>query len=162
VKVLAVVTDYDSLHAVLRARKEALDISCNTIDAAACLTAAHASKLLAPQPLKRANWDTLAFLLPALGLRLAVLEDPDAIKQLKKFPTRQVKTPERSLPWGRKGKQMRVSLRWQRRISSKGGAARAEKLTPAQRSASARKAAKARWRKPRITEITRPPGRPPA
>jgi hypothetical protein len=161
-KVLAVVQSYHDLHAVLRRRKDELDLSCQVIDRAGGLTGGHGSKLLAPQPLKRANWDTLAFLLPALGLRLAVLEDPDALAQLKKFPTRQVKTPSRSVPWCRKGKQMLVSMRFVRRIARQGGEARAQKLTPEQRSASARKAAKARWHKPRVVEITndRPARRP--
>jgi hypothetical protein len=155
VKVLAVVTDYDSLHRVLRARKDELDLSCQTIDRASGLTGGHGSKLLAPQPLKRANWETLSFLLPALGLRLAVLEDPDAIKQLKKFPTRQVKTPGRSLPWGRSGKQTVVSLRFVKRIARAGGEARAQKLSARQRTTIARKAARKRWSKPRVVEVNR-------
>jgi hypothetical protein len=90
------------------------------------------------------------------------LEDADAIEELKRrFSTRMVKTPARSVPWGRPSTQMVVSLRFVRRIARQGGEARPHKLTPAQRSASARKAAKARWRKPRVVEITKRAPRPP-
>ncbi len=161
VKLLAVVTDYDTLHAALRARKDELDLSCETIDKAAALGAGHVSKILAPQQIKKPGWQTLGFLLPALGMKLALLEDADALEQLRKFPKREVETPGRSVPWGRSGKQTVRSLRWVRRISSKGGQARARALTPARIRAIARKAAKARWRKPKVVEITkRAPGRP--
>jgi hypothetical protein len=84
-----------------------------------------------------------------------------SLGQFKKFSTRRVKTPGRSVPWGRPGTQTLVSLRFVRRIARQGGEARAQKLTPAQRTRSARKAAKARWRKPKVVEITkRVPGRP--
>jgi len=46
-----------------------------------------------------------------------------------------------SVAWGRSGKQL-VSRRWIKRIARKGGRARNRSLTPAQRSASARKAAR--------------------
>ncbi len=150
VKVLAVIDGYGSLHAALRSRREQLNISYETVDRAARLTRAHASKLLAPQPIKKAGWETLSFLLPALGARLILAEDLEALPQLKKFSTRVVKTPARSVPWGRPGTQMVVSLRFVKRIARQGGEARAQKLTPAQRSASARKAAKARWSRPKV------------
>jgi hypothetical protein len=153
VKVLAVVTDYDTLHAALRARKDELDLSCQVIDRAAALAVGHSSKILAPQQLKKPGWQTLGFLLPALGMKLALLEDAAAVEQLKKFSTRMVKTPARSVAWGRSGTQTVRSLRWVRRIARAGGEARAQKLTPAQRSASARKAAKARWHKPRVDSL---------
>src|SRR6266487_2945760 len=82
VKVLAVVTDYDTLHAALRARQDQLDISCQTIDRAAALANGHSSKILAPKQLKKPGWQTLGFLLPALGMKLALLEDADALEQL--------------------------------------------------------------------------------
>jgi hypothetical protein len=160
VKVLAVVDGYGSLHAALRSRREELNISCETVDRAARLTRAHASKLLAPQPLKKAGWETLSFLLPALGARLILAEDPQALAQLKKFSTRVVKTPARSVPWGRSGKQTVVSMRFVKRIARNGGEARARVLSPARKRAIARKAAKARWRKPKLVDITKRSSRP--
>jgi hypothetical protein len=52
VKILAFVTDYDTLHAALRSRKDELDLSCQMIDRAAALASGHVSKILAPQKLK--------------------------------------------------------------------------------------------------------------
>jgi len=94
-------------------------------------------------------------LLPALGAKLVLVEDAEALERLKRhFPTRQNKVSVRSVPCGRQGKQSVVSLRFVKRIARAGGETRARALTPMQRSASARKAAKARWSKPRMVEIT--------
>jgi hypothetical protein len=60
-----------------------------------------------------------------------------------------------SLPWAvRHGaKHFLVSKRWVRKIGRKGGEQRAKNLSPRRRSAIARKAAKARWSKPRLVEV---------
>jgi hypothetical protein len=144
--IIAEIVDYDSLHRALRERREALDLPFTEVDKAGGLASGHASKILSPSQIKRATLATVGFLAPALGAKLVLVEDLQSLEQLKKhFRTRQVKTPGRSVPWGRPGTQMVVSLRFVKRIARKGGEARARKLTPAQRSASARKAAKARW-----------------
>jgi hypothetical protein len=84
-------------------------------------------------------------LAPALGVKLALIEDPEALELLnRKFPKRELKVPARSVPWGRSGKHT-ASLRFIKRIAREGGKARALKLTPAQRSRIAREAALQRW-----------------
>jgi hypothetical protein len=65
--VIAITPDYDSLHRALRDRREQLNIAFTTLDRAAYLTSGHASKILSPSRLKRATFETLDFLLPALG-----------------------------------------------------------------------------------------------
>jgi hypothetical protein len=152
--IIADIFDYDSLHTALRNRREQLDISCEVVDRAAGLTRAHSSKLLAPQPIKRANWETLSFLLPALGVRLALLEDADAVAQLRKFPRRQVKTAIRAVATGR-GRKRLVSKKFLRKIAPLGGQARWKQMTPKQRSKHMRQVVLRRWRKPRLTEITK-------
>ncbi len=164
-KVLATLDGFDDLHHVLRRRADELQLARLTIDQAAGLTRGHAAKLLAPVPIKRASLETLFFLAPALGLRLAVVEDAEALAQIKqRYPEREICVGMRAVT-RRNGRHARknneVSLRHMRRIARAGGDARARALTRAQRSASARKAAKARWRKPRVVEIIRQPDRPP-
>lgn len=144
---LATIDSYEDLHQALRQRREALNISFETLDRAGALTSGHSSKLLSPSKIKRATFATLDFLLPALGLKLALIEDAQALEQLNKFPTREVKVSARSLPWGRSGKQGVVSMRFIKRIARAGGEARARKLAPAQRSLIASQAARARWRR---------------
>jgi hypothetical protein len=114
---------------------------------------------LSPAKLKRPTLTTIGYLAPALGAKLVLVEDPESLEQLKKFRTRQVEVSARSVPWGRPGTQTVRSLRWVRRIARAGGKSRAEALSPAECAASARKAAKARWHKPRVVEVTK---RPPA
>jgi hypothetical protein len=154
-KVLAVVQSYDDLHAALRARQDQLDISCQTIDRAAALANGHSSKVLAPQRLKKAGWQTLGFLLPALGMKLALLEDAAAVEQLRKFPKREIKPAIRAVPTGR-GRKRLVSKRFLRKIAPLGGKARMASMTAKQRSKHMRQVVLRRWHKPRVVEITKP------
>jgi hypothetical protein len=152
----------DDLRRFLRARVEQLDCSRECLDRISGLTPGHSSKLLSPIPLKGIGSTTLPLLLGGTGVMLVPVEDPEAMRRISRMlEKREVKVSGRSVPWGRKGTHTVVSKRFVKRIAREGGHARAEALTPAQRRASARKAAKARWRKPRVVEITRPPGRPP-
>jgi hypothetical protein len=145
--------DYAGLHRLLRERAESLNISRNTLDEAAGFTPGHASKLLAPRPIKNLGPVTLGLMLQGLGVQLLLVEDPDALKRISSQLTpREVPVPVRALRWGKAGILV-VSKRWVRRIAREGGRARALALTPKQRSASARKAAKARWTKPRVIEM---------
>jgi hypothetical protein len=76
---LAVIRGYEDLHRALRVQADRLNLSRLVIDEAAGLTRGHASKLLAPVPIKRATLETTFFLAPALGLRLALIEDAEAL-----------------------------------------------------------------------------------
>jgi len=152
--IIAEVIDYDSLHRALRERREALNIPFTELDRAGALAPGHSSKILSPAKLKRATLATIGYLAPALGAKLVLVEDLASLEHLRKhFRTRQVEVSARSVPWGRSGKQTVRSLRWVRRIGRTGGEARAQKLSARQLSAIARKAAKARWRKPRVIEV---------
>jgi hypothetical protein len=149
-RTLGVVKSYDDLHQLLRARAEELNVSRQTLDEAAGLTPGHASKLLSPTPIKKLGAVTMTLMLQVLGVRLIAQEDVEALAQLKRFPTREVEVPARSVPWGRKGTQAIVSMRFVRRIARAGGQARARALTAAQRSVIASQAAKARWRRRKV------------
>jgi hypothetical protein len=153
---LGVCHDYVGLHLILRARADELNVSRTTLDEVAGLTPGHASKLLAPRPLKKLGNLTLGLLLQTMGLKLVVVEDPEALERIRaKLIPREVPANVLSLPWAvRHGaKHFLVSKRWVRKIGRKGGEQRAKNLSPRRRRAIARKAAKERWSKPRVTEI---------
>ena len=149
-RTIGLVQNYDDLHQLLRQRAEELNLSREEIGRLGHLTGGHAAKLLAPVPIKRATFQTLEFLLPALGAALVLVEDPVSMEQIaRKATRREVQVGVRAYRWGQAGNRL-VSKRWIRRIAREGGRARAAKLTPAQRSRSARKAALARWSKPGV------------
>jgi hypothetical protein len=53
--------------------------SCSNVTAA---FEGHLSKILPQNPTKKIGWDTLPLLLGGCGLRLVVIEDPEATKRL--------------------------------------------------------------------------------
>jgi hypothetical protein len=87
-QVYASVASMVELHDALRLRFEELDISRETIEHASGLTPGYASKLLRPVPNKRFGETSLFLILPVAGLRLALLEDPEA---MRRFTLRQPK-----------------------------------------------------------------------
>ena len=144
---LGICQDYDGLHRILRDRAEELNVSRTTLDEAAGFTPGHASKLLAPRPLKKLGAVTLGLMLQVMGLKLVVVEDVEALERISaKLIPREVPANVLSLSWGR-AKHLLVSKRWVKKNGRKGGKQRAKNLWPRQRSAIARKAAKARWHK---------------
>jgi hypothetical protein len=150
---LGVARDYHELHQLLRNRADELNVSRSTLDSAGLLADGHASKILSPGKQKILGPVTTGLILQVLGLQLLVVEDLEALGRIKpKLVPRETTVPERALRWGKAGNHI-VSKRWVRRIAREGGRARALALTPKQRSASARKAAKARWSKPRLVEV---------
>jgi hypothetical protein len=76
-----VVTDYADLLAALRQRKEELNASMATIDEVAGLPQGYVSKLLAQ--IKGISRTSLGPLLGALGLKLLVVEDPEALDRVR-------------------------------------------------------------------------------
>ena len=79
---LGVCHDYDGLHRILRDRAEELNVSRTTLDEAAGFTSGHASKLLAPRPLKKLGATTLGLMLQVMGLKLVVVEDPEQLQRI--------------------------------------------------------------------------------
>jgi hypothetical protein len=141
---LAIVRDYEALHALLRARSGELGLTREQMDERVGLAAGHSSKLLARVPIKRLGAATLGPVLTALGLALIAVEDGEAValieKQLLASDNTSDKTPNR-YDWRRmKG------TGWARQMNG----LRTLKLTAEQRRASASRAARARWQKRRL------------
>jgi hypothetical protein len=154
---LAMVSNYCDLIVALRARCEELRISREALDHISGLQSGYAGKLLAmPRPqtsmrvLGRTSFDLM---LPALGLKLAVLEDEAAMRRLRKrLGDPHLETMVRAKPLSTVAStNSPPGLRaiFLRTIGTLGGYARASKLSPKRRIAIARRAAKTRWRRAR-------------
>jgi hypothetical protein len=82
-RTLGVARDYAQLHALLRQRAEALNISRETIDQISGLPIGYSGTILAPARRKNLGPISLGAMLGALGLALVVVEDPDALARIK-------------------------------------------------------------------------------
>ena len=80
---LAEVRSYEDLQRALRERADALNVSRLTIDDASGLQSGYSAKLLAVRPSKRLGPATLPLLLGALGLKLLVVEDLEALERIR-------------------------------------------------------------------------------
>jgi hypothetical protein len=100
---LAVVCDYAQLHAALRRPAEEIGISRVEIDRLAGLADGHASKLLSPVPIKKLGHISLGPILSVLGLKIALIEDPEAVaRTIRMAEPRQechVGDPARKFRW---------------------------------------------------------------
>lgn len=150
---IATVRTYDDFKNALRARADELQMSRATIDAFG-LPAGHAGNLLAPVPIKHIGPQSFGLLLTALGLKVLVVEDHEA------FAVYAVDAPKSKngrdahgamlTRKKRKGKHIRAG-------DSKWGAIMTARrlliLSDQRRKQIAKKAAKKRWRTPRIVEV---------
>jgi hypothetical protein len=129
------------VHWALRTAQAERGISCEEIDAAALLASGHASKLLAPIPIRRLGPETLFPLVWVLGKRLVIEDDPEAAAP----PRRNEKRGAAYVGSLKKAAERIVRL--QRRAWSRAAnEARNAKLSPERRSEIARTAARARQR----------------
>lgn len=76
------VRSYDDLIIALRAMKEFLGLSNETLEEIAGLTRGHCDKLLGPRRSKHIGRQTLPLILGALGVRLRVEIDPEQAKRV--------------------------------------------------------------------------------
>jgi hypothetical protein len=91
------------LIAALRARRDELQITHETIDAIAGWPAGYAGKLLAPEPIKNLGWMSLGLALDTLGIALVVVENKEQRKLVEgrwkqrerphQLPTQTASTP---------------------------------------------------------------------
>jgi hypothetical protein len=117
------------LHQLLRQRADALELTRASLDVLAHLPAGYSAKLLAPRPMKKLSDATLNFFLPALGVKLVLVEDPEALAMV-----RQRSDKRRSVTMLGAAIHIVVSRRELKRRSRNGGHKRAENLTPERRS----------------------------
>ncbi|THD56754.1 MAG: hypothetical protein E8A46_02610 [Bradyrhizobium sp.] len=72
------------LLAALRARRDELHLTHETIDAIAGWPAGYAGKLLAPEPIKNLGWSSLGLALNTFGIALVVVEDEEQKRRVEK------------------------------------------------------------------------------
>lgn len=81
-RVLATFDDYDGLIEALRQRKAELGLSCLLMDELSGLPAGYTGKVLGPRRIKSLGAISTDAINGALGVKLAVIEDPDAMKRM--------------------------------------------------------------------------------
>jgi len=153
-RIIATAGNYLQLIAAFRARLVELGLNYETVDELSGWTTRYCSKLLAEEPARNLGPMSLDAILGATGLKIALVEDPEKLEKIKRhrdFRPRKYAVRARGKHAGYIVR--RDTLEHMRRMGIEGGRARAEKLSERKRSAIARKAAKARWRKPRLVEV---------
>lgn len=136
-------TDYDTLQAVMRRVADERGISRESLDELAGTPKGYAGKVLSENPIRRLGPATMGALLQALGLKLLVVDDPEAIAKYtaraEARDARQVRSGHRlrKIPtwlWGRrKAREMRakqltdIDEKELRRIARKGWKTRRER-----------------------------------
>lgn len=169
---LATVRTWAELHAALRARSDEIGYDRLTLDELMGVGKGHASKLLAPIPIKNLGPKTFGDMFGALAVMALIVEDPDALKRIRhvaEIKGAQQRDPQWAACGAKRANSVRVLLN-PMLLKDKGGnpllldpeaakefcqimrARRALKTTPAQRRRIARKAARARWAKVRMAK----------
>jgi hypothetical protein len=131
---IAIARSYDDLRRAVADWCRQIGMTREELDAEADLTSGHASKLFSENAIKRLGIVSMGRVLAATGLVLIVAVDPDAPRR----PAQASGTPNGSVT---KHWRKTRGAAWGRRMA----ALRALKMTPHQRTASARTAALARW-----------------
>ena len=80
-KQLAIVNEYNAFHRVLRQRAEELKAAQGTLDEVSGMTSGYVAKLLGEGKSRRIGWESLGPLLGALGLKLVLCEDANAMRR---------------------------------------------------------------------------------
>jgi hypothetical protein len=150
-RILGAANTYDGLMDLLRKRKNELGITFECLDAASGTQPGYSAKICAPVPIRVLGRLSLGLMLQAMGLTLLVCEDRAALEKIRnqleqrKRPKRDAsnampaaprKKRRKFLPFSRSPEFARL-MRVQQLAN----------LTPEQRSASARRAARIRWRR---------------
>jgi hypothetical protein len=139
--IFASVSSMADIREALRTRFDALEIARTTIDDAAGLQEGYSAKLLAG--LKGFGPTTLFPMLETAGLRLALVEDPEALERARKLEKRVAQAVRcRAVGMATLKAARPVVLR---ELGAKGGRATMAKRTAETRRALAQAAANARW-----------------
>ena len=149
---LATVRDYAGLIQALRQRSDELKVSRGTLDEIAGLQSGYAGKLLSSQPVRTLGRTSLGPMLGAMGCALWLVEDLTQFEKIRKRLVRRKWQPR-----DKNACHTMLTTRRRRRWRFPPGpefarlmsARRVLALSDEQRSAIARKAANARWRRSR-------------
>lgn len=152
---LGTARNYQELHALIRARVGSLGVTFETVDAIAGLPSRYATKLLSPVPMKAIGKISLGPLLGALGLKLIVAVDDEALARITGRLVQRARnqvgadagmhTPKRKKKRG----VWKGNSQWGKVMAAR----RKLVLSESKRTSLARHAARARWRGTRPIEV---------
>lgn len=141
VQVLGRFLTLDELQAIMRERREKLDLSFEVVDKLVGCTARYAAKVLAPRPARKLTRESVPWFAEGLALGLIAVDLPTERARIT------ANHPKRN-----SGKAVhagtvlfKFSRRHMRKIQRKGGENSRKNLPRWKRKALARKAARARW-----------------
>jgi hypothetical protein len=152
--------DYDAMVAQLRSWVDARGISSALLDELSGLAKGHSGKLLGDAQVKQFGLFSLFAIMATLGIRCRFEEDPAMAEQMRPHWEPCQALQRRTCRQARLGKttMARVFPFVSKEIAKRGGEARRDKLSPAQRRAIARKAGlasgRARLRRGLMDEAT--------
>lgn len=147
---LGEVRSYDDLHAVLRQRAADLELSRDGIDHVVGLQPGYAAKILGPKQIRKIGAGTMRDFLEGLGVKLIAVVDDEAVARHASMIARHRATtvyhPAPPVP-AEKVEQIVTERIHAARVEAarRGAQARAENLSPEERSTQASEAASARW-----------------
>lgn len=142
---------YLALCEALNSRKEHLGWPYHQCDDRSGLNDGHSAKLLHPNTPsgRQGRWETMQLLVDAMfpkGVRIVLIAEGEDMPSALSIPETSPANPAAMRHW-------RLSRHF-RELGRKGGKAYGERTSPAKRKRQARRAAKARWHKPKVVEIT--------
>jgi hypothetical protein len=139
-----VILDYEALHEGFIDRIEDLDVTRRSIDVAGKFTPGYSAKLLCNPPIKLLGKESLGKMLKATGLALVLVIDDERFAPVK------LNLEKRKRPSVHpKGSIARPTWLFTRSKSLKMQVLRNKALSPRQRKMIAKRAARARWGKPK-------------
>lgn len=147
--------EYAAMQEFFRRRADELGLSRQTIDLLADFPSGLAAKLLCPTPIKKLGHEHMGQLCAALAVAWIPVEDVQSRAEIE----RRISSGQIEKRHAEKAAHALVSVparsrRFMREMASKGGNARAAKLSPKRRKQIARKAARALWAKLRAELAT--------
>lgn len=148
---IAEFVDYPGMLAAMRARAQARRIAVSSENAncdVGGMPDKYLQKLLGPKPVRRIGMLSLGPVLGVLGVKLVMIEDESAMRQ---FGGRLHQRNNNLVHDA--GVHIVISPRFMRKIGKIGGTNSRKNMGKRKRRKLARKAASARWHKPKIVEI---------
>lgn len=141
---LGTIRSYDDLQAVCRAVAEQRQMSRTEIDRLAGFAPGLAAKLLADPPLRHMGRDTFPGMLGALGLKLAAVDDPEALARFTKRAEKRNESQVRTMHGATV--HIKIGARKLKRNQRLGGKNSRKYVGKKMARKLAKRAARARWR----------------
>lgn len=148
-------TDLLEARRALRALVDASGMAMLTIDELAGLPRGYTAKVLGNPPLRGLSSQSIFLIAATLGHKIAFIPDERAARRIKAHHAYQIcdDRQKRGPEHFRNAKALSMLNEMAVKNGKIGAIARMQKLTPKQRSRIARKAARARWSKPRVIRV---------